>query len=117
LVSTLDTVGNQSHILSGLILGKRAVTHYIRGCMGFGVTLVSMENPASPEFESQTIHPVASNVLEYQNEIKTKFTNTLGRDPTSKILANIQPVIWFPTQTHKVYDIYLKVYNFTCYFN
>jgi hypothetical protein len=55
-------------------MGKRAVTHCIRGCMGLGVTLVSMEIPASPEFESQT---VASNVLEYQNNIKTKFTNTL----------------------------------------
>jgi hypothetical protein len=70
--------------------------------MGLGVTLVSKENLASPGFESQTIQPVASNILEYQNEIKTKFTKTLRGDPTSEILRNIPPAIQFPTQKLKV---------------
>jgi hypothetical protein len=47
--------------------------------VGWGSELlwISMGNLASPGFESQTIQPIASDVLEYQNEIKTKFTKIL----------------------------------------
>jgi hypothetical protein len=76
-----------------------------------------MENLAPLGFESQTIQPTASNVLEYQNEIKTKFTKTLRRDTTSEILGNFPPVILFPLQKYKVWDIYFQVDNVTCHFS
>jgi len=84
--------------------------------MGLRVTRIGTENLALQGFESQTIKPIASNVLEYQNEIKTKFTKTLQRDTTSEILGNFSPVIQFPVQKYKVWDVYVQVYDVTCHF-